>query len=113
MGTNIMNGATAGAGYGTMIAPGIGTLIGGGIGAGVGALRGQFGVSEKEKAARGEVAGAIEQIVAGATPQQRAEAASAGWSNPQQALANIVLRDKLGAQEGEAAMQGLFSASRG
>ena len=113
MGTNIMNGATAGAGYGTMIAPGIGTLIGGGIGAGVGALRGQFGVSEKEKAARGEVAGAIEQIVAGATPQQRAEASQAGWSNPQQALANIVLRDKLGAQEGEAAMQGLFSASRG
>ena len=113
MGTNIMNGATAGAGYGTMIAPGIGTLIGGGIGAGVGALRGQFGVSEKEKAARGEVARAIEQIVAGATPQQRAEAASAGWSNPQQALANIVLRDKLGATEGEAAMQGLFAASRG
>ncbi len=42
LGTNLMNGVTAGASIGTLILPGIGTAIGAGVGALVGLFRGAF-----------------------------------------------------------------------
>ena len=114
LGGNMLNGAQAGAGIGTLMGGPIGTLIGGGIGAGVGALRGiGGGPSAAEKAARQTTDGAFQEIIAGATPEQRAEAAASGWAKPDQALASIVLRDQLGPEQGDQIMQQLFKASRG
>ena len=110
--SNILNGTQAGAGIGMMA----GGPIGAGIGAGIGALagwgRGAFGVSEAEKANRSEVDQAFNEITVGATPEQQAEAQQAGWGNPQQALASIVLRDKLGPEQADALMQQLYAQSR-
>ena len=94
-GTNVMNGAQTGAGIGMMA----GGPIGAGIGAGVGALagwgRGAFGVSEQEKQGRTAASESRQALTAGATPQQQQEAQAAGYANPQDALAQIVLRDRL------------------
>src|SRR3990167_2389455 len=96
-GTNIMNGAQTGAGIGMMA----GGPIGAGIGAGVGALagwgRGAFGVSEQEKQGRTAASESRQALTAGATPEQQQEAQAAGYANPQDALAQIVLRDRLAA----------------
>lgn len=101
IGKNMMNGATSGAGIGSMVMPGLGTAVGAGIGAGVGALRSAFGggPSQQELAGRDTATQARQTITSGATPQQTQEAQAAGWKNPQDALALIVLRDKL-AQNG-------------
>ena len=111
-GSNILNGTQAGAGIGMLA----GGPIGAGIGAGIGALagwgRGAFGVSEAEKANRSEVDQAFNAITVGATPEQQAEAQQAGWGNPQQALASIVMRDKLGPEQADALMQQLYAQSR-
>jgi hypothetical protein len=96
LGGNMLNGAQAGAGIGTLVGGPIGTAIGAGIGAGVGALRGiGGGPSEAEKAGRAVHDQAKTAIASTATPQQQAEAQSAGWQNPQDALALIVVRDAL------------------
>lgn len=94
-GSNVMSGVGAGAGIGSVV-PGIGTAIGAGIGGLVGALRGiGGGPSEAEKAGR-EVAGSGRQALASiATPEQMQEAQAAGWDNPQDAQAFIVIRDAL------------------
>ncbi len=101
--------ATAG-GFGTAAAgagAGLGGTIGAlmtnpwtiGIGAGLAAiplLKKAFGgPSQEEKDARGMAGDLISQLVSEATPTQRAEATAAGWENPTEALANIVLRDKI------------------
>lgn len=93
--SNIMNGVTAGAGYGSMIAPGIGTAIGAGIGGLVGGLRGLGGPSNEEVAGRQQASAGRQSIISGATPQQQQEAQSSGWQNPQDALTLIVVRDAL------------------
>lgn len=98
--TNVMNGLSTGASVGTMIMPGVGTAVGAGIGAGVGALRGIGGPNEEEKQARTASSTYIGQLTSSATPTQRAEASASGWENSEQALAQIVLRDKL-AQQGK------------
>lgn len=95
-GHNIANGATAGASIGSIV-PGLGTGIGAGIGALVGALRGIGGPSQEELAGRETAGQARQALTMGATPAQIQEAGSAGWDKPQDALALIVLRDKLNA----------------
>ena len=94
-GYNAMNGATAGAGIGTMIMPGIGTAIGAGVGALGGLARGAFGVSEKEKAGRTTAQQGRQALAAMGTPEQIQEAEAAGFKNPQDALALIVTRDSI------------------
>ncbi len=95
MKSDVMGGASAGAGVGTLIAPGIGTLAGAGIGAGVGALRHKFGgpdATEKEgRAAGGEV---FDALAGQATPDQLAQARSAG-GNQNETAAYLVMSDKL------------------
>ena len=110
--SNLMNGVTAGASIGSIV-PGLGTAVGAGVGALVGGLRGVFGgPSKQELASRQGVNETMNEITTGATEQQRAEAASAGWEKPEQALASIVLRDKFGPEQGDMIMKQLFSASR-
>ena len=95
LGSNILSGATTGASIGSMV-PGLGTLIGGGIGAGVGALRGLGGgPSDIEKAGRITASHGRQALVSTATPEQQAEAQKSGWSNPNDALALIVVRDAM------------------
>jgi hypothetical protein len=97
LGKNVMNGTTAGASIGSMVAPGLGTAVGAGIGAGVGALRSVFGggPSDQEMAGRQMSQQARQTITSGATPQQVQEAQASGWKNPQDALAMVVIRDKV------------------
>lgn len=115
--SNIMNGTTAGASIGSMIMPGLGTGIGAGVGALAGALRGVGGPSQEELAGR-ETAGQARQLMAsGATPAQMQEAKSAGWDKPQDALALIVMRDKLNAagappDQANKLMDQLFAAEK-
>jgi hypothetical protein len=115
---NLMNGVSAGSSIGTMIAPGIGTAAGAGIGALVGMLRGiGGGPSKNELAARETAKQLLGSLTSGASNQQRAEAQGAGWSNPDEALANIVLRDKVLAKGGSAAdaenlMNSIFTARK-
>jgi hypothetical protein len=99
--SNVASGAGAGASIGSVV-PGIGTAIGAGVGAGVGALRSAFGggPSEQEIAGRQTAQQSRQMITSGATPQQMQEAQKAGWSNPQDALTMIVLRDKITAAGG-------------
>jgi hypothetical protein len=120
IGNNLKNGAMAGAGIGSMVAPGIGTAIGAGIGAGAGALKSAFGggPSEQELAGRQTASMARQTISSGATPQQMQEAKASGWSNPQDALAMIVIRDKVAANGGSPEqanqlMSMLFQAEKG
>ena len=94
LGGNMMNGASAGAGIGTMVMPGLGTAIGAGIGAGAGALRGAFGVSEQEKQGRAASNEIRSALTASATPQQIAEAQASGAGG--NALLHILLRDATG-----------------
>lgn len=97
LGKNVMNGTTAGASIGSMVAPGLGTAVGAGIGAGVGALRSVFGggPSDQEMAGRQMSQQARQTITSGATPQQVQEAQASGWKNPQDALTMVVIRDKV------------------
>jgi hypothetical protein len=114
---NVMNGVTAGASIGSMV-PGLGTVVGAGIGALVGGLRSLGGgPSKTELAARDSAGVLLNQLAGQATPAQRAEAASAGWERPEEALANIVLRDKAlasghSADEAGAVMNQLFAARK-
>jgi hypothetical protein len=117
VGQNMMNGLTAGASIGSMV-PGLGTAVGAGIGAAVGGLRslGSIGKpSAEELAGRGVSGDARQQLTANATPQQRAEAASSGWANPNDALGLITIRDMLikngtPPQQADQQAQGLFGA---
>lgn len=93
--SNVMNGMTAGAGYGSMVAPGIGTAIGAGVGALGGYLRGIGGPSETEVKGREVAMQGRQQISSGASQQQIQEAMGSGWSNPMDALPLIVVRDRL------------------
>ena len=54
-----------------------------------------FGVTEQEKQGRETAGQGRQALTAGATPQQQQEAQAAGYANPQDALAQIVLRDRL------------------
>lgn len=93
---DIMSGAESGAGIGTMIMPGVGTAIGGGIGALAGWGRHAFGGPDKvEQAGRAAGSDTFGQIGATATPAEQAQAQSSGWKNPSEALAYIVMSDKL------------------
>lgn len=96
MKSDVLGGASAGAGLGTLIAPGIGTAVGAGIGAGAGALRHAFGgpdATEKEgRAAGGDV---FSSLAGQATPEQMKQAQAAGWDNPNEAAAYIVMGDRL------------------
>ena len=94
-GYNAMNGATAGAGIGTMVMPGLGTAIGAGVGALGGLARGAFGISEQEKAGRTMAAQGRQALASMGTPEQISEAENAGFKNPQDALALIVTRDAI------------------
>lgn len=98
LGSNLMSGAGAGASIGSMVGGPIGTAVGAGIGAGVGALRSAFsgGPSQQEVAGRQVAASTRQALATRATPQQLQEAQQAGWANPQDALAYIVLRDATG-----------------
>ena len=98
LGSNMMNGASTGGSLGGMIGGPIGMGIGAGIGAGAGALKSLISktmVSKDEK--QGRVAGdqMISQINQGASPKQQQEAQAAGWENPNNALALIMVRDSL------------------
>lgn len=93
--SNIMNGATSGAGIGTAIMPGIGTGIGAGIGALVGGLRNIGHPSQQEVQGRQAASQIKSMLGSQATPQEQQEAAKAGWQNPGDALALIVVRDAL------------------
>lgn len=117
-GSNVMNGLTAGSSIGTMIAPGIGTAIGAGAGALAGFLRGIGGPSEREVEGREHAGLARQSMVSGATQQQIQQANSAGWKNPQDALALIVLRDKLlerggTSEQANQLMDQLYKAEKG
>lgn len=112
--SNLGSGALAGSSIGSMFGGPVGAGIGAGVGAGVGALRSAFntGPNKEELAARDTTSDAISALITTATPQQRAEAATAGWENPDQALANIVLRDTYGPEKGGQLMAQLLAASR-
>lgn len=98
-GADIGSGALSGGSIGTMIMPGIGTAVGAGIGAGVGALRHAFGGPDSiEKEGRGAASDTFNQIGSQATPEQKQQAQSAGWSHPEEALAYIVMSDALRAK---------------
>lgn len=104
--SNIASGAGAGASIGSIV-PGLGTAVGAGIGGLVGALRGLGGgPSETELAGRSAAGSARQMLASRATPQQMQEAQTAGWANPGDALALIVLRDRLGS---DAAAQQVMS----
>lgn len=95
VGSDTMSGLGAGASIGSMVMPGIGTAVGAGVGALVGALRGAFSVTGKEKDGRAAQAQITQNLSKLATPQQIADSKKAGWPDPNQALALIVMRDKL------------------
>lgn len=94
VGSDVMSGMGAGASLGSFGGP-IGTAVGAGVGALVGALRGAFSVTGKEHGGRDTQAQITQNLSKLSTPQQQAEAAKAGWPDPNQALSLIVMRDKL------------------
>jgi hypothetical protein len=122
LGHDVLGGASAGAGVGTLIAPGIGTAIGAGIGALGGWGRHAFGGPDQvEKAGRGAASEAFGQLGSMATASQKQEAANAGWAHPEEALAMITMRDKLIAQgmspeqagqQASAAMNSIWGATK-
>lgn len=92
---NLMNGVSTGASIGSIV-PGIGTAVGAGIGALVGGLRSiGGGPSETELQGRATQDQGINTLITQATPEQQAEAQKSGWDKPQDALAMIVVRDKM------------------
>lgn len=96
---DIGSGALAGGSTGMMIGGPIGAAIGAPIGALVGLGRHAFGGPDSiEKSGREASTGDFGQLGTSATPNQQAEATHAGWAKPDQALAFIVMRDKLIAQ---------------
>lgn len=97
--SDLMSGMGTGAGIGTMVLPGIGTAVGAGIGALGGLARHAFGGPDQvEKAGRSTAADTFGQIGSSATDAQKQQAASAGWKNPNEALAYIVMSDQLRAE---------------
>lgn len=84
-GSDALQGAEAGAAWGTLVLPGIGTLIGAGIGAGVGALSSAFGGGRPDLETGGwnQFAKAYNQ----ATPEQ--QAAAMPNLDPAQAYQNL------------------------
>lgn len=94
--STIGSGALSGASIGSMVAPGIGTAVGAGIGALAGGLRHAFGGPDGlEKAGRSATDDIFGQLGSQATPAEQTQAQSAGWANPGEALAYIVMGDKL------------------
>jgi hypothetical protein len=115
---NVMNGAQTGASIGTMAMPGIGTAVGAGIGALAGWARGIGTASPQELAGRDAAAGARQMITSGTSQDQISQAKNSGWKKPDDALALIVLRDKLLANGGTSEqanqlMNQLFQAEKG
>lgn len=118
MGADVGSGALSGGSIGTMIAPGIGTAVGAGIGAGVGALRHAFGGPDSvEKEGRTENANDLQSIGSMATPDEIAEAKNAGWADPNEALASVVINHALAAKglpasQGSSLINSLMAAEK-
>lgn len=120
VGSDTLAGAGAGASIGSFGGP-IGTAVGAGVGALVGALRGAFSVTAKEKGGRDAQAQIAQNLGKLATPQQVVDSKKAGWPDPNQALALIVMRDALTKQglppaqaetQAEASMRSIWDAER-